>query len=403
LWKEPELFNSLVICPDQELSGRLEAALRATGQVSDVRVMDRYPGSVEVVRCLRAQAAEILFLSFESVTEALDTVKVLEGEASSVQVVAIHRLMDPVVLRESMRSGIREFLVDPFDPDAVMESLAHVKALLERRPASYGSTNEIFSFLPSKAGAGNSTLVLNVSAALARKPGTRVLLSDFDLNSGMMRFMMKLSNAYSVTDAIENSSRMDDNLWPQLVSKFEQLEVLNAGPVNPSYRMEAGQIRNLVAFMRRNYKVLCFDLSGNLERYSIELMQESKRVFMVCTPEVPSLHLAREKLQFLKKIELHSRVSILLNRVPKKPLLTKDQVEDILGTTVTTVFPNDYHGVNGALTRGAVVSLSSELGRAFAQFADGLVEDKSQERANGKRKFLEFFTTPAETFASNGK
>jgi pilus assembly protein CpaE len=396
------MFNSLVICPDQELSGRLEAALAATGHVSVGRVMDHYPSAVEVVRSLRVQGAEILFLSFESVAEALDIVKGLEAEAGTVQVVAVHQRLDPAVLRESMRSGVREFLVDPFDPHAVTESLVHIKALLERRPASFESTNDIFSFLPSKAGAGASTLALNVSAALARKPSTSVLLSDFDLNSGMMRFMMKLSNTYSVTDAIENSSRMDDQLWPQLVSKFEQLEVLNAGPVNPSYRIEPGQIRNLMAFIRRNYKVVCFDLSGNLERYSIELMQESKRVFMVCTPEVSSLHLAREKLQFLKKIDLHSQVSILLNRVPKKPLFTKSQVEDILGAPVATIFPNDYHGVNSALTRGTVVTLASELGRAIGQFADSLVEEKIPERVNGKRKFLEFFSAPAETVASNG-
>ena len=396
------MFNSLVICPDQELSGRLEAALAATGHVSVGRVMDHYPSAVEVVRSLRVQGAEILFLSFESVAEALDIVKGLEAEAGTVQVVAVHQRLDPAVLRESMRSGVREFLVDPFDPHAVTESLVHIKALLERRPASFESTNDIFSFLPSKAGAGASTLALNVSAALARKPGTSVLLSDFDLNSGMMRFMMKLSNTYSVTDAIENSSRMDDQLWPQLVSKFEQLEVLNAGPVNPSYRIEPGQIRNLVAFIRRNYKVVCFDLSGNLERYSIELMQESKRVFMVCTPEVSSLHLAREKLQFLKRIDLHGQVSILLNRVPKKPLFTKSQVEDILGAPVATIFPNDYHGVNSALTKGTVVALASELGRAIAHFSDSLVEEKTPERANGKRKFLEFFTAPAETVASNG-
>jgi pilus assembly protein CpaE len=397
------LFNSLVICPDQELSGRLGAALRASGQVRVVRVMDRYPDAVEVVRSLRAQATEILYLSFESVAEALDTVKVVEAEASSVQVVGIHRRLDPAVLLESMRSGAREFLVDPFEPQAVMESLAHIKALLERRPASYQSTGEIFSFLPSKAGAGASTLVLNVSAALARRPGTSVLLSDFDLNSGMMRFMMKLSNSYSVTDAIENSSRMDAQLWNQLVSKFEQLEVLNAGPVNPSYRIEPGQIQDLLAFVRRNYKVLCFDLSGNLERYSIELMQESKCVFMVCTPEVSSLHLAREKLQFLKRIELGDRVSILLNRVPKKPLFTKKQVEDLLGAPVATVFPNDYHRVSSALTKGTVVAPASELGNAFSQFAEGLVAEKNPDAANGKRKFLEFFTAPTEAFASTGK
>ena len=397
------MFKSLVICPDRELSHRLEPALAATEQIDLIRVIDRYPGTVEVVRCLRAQAVEILFLSFESVAEALDTVKALEAEASSVQVVAIHRRMDPAVLCELMRSGVREFLADPFDQHDVMESVAHIRALLKRRPVSYESTNDIFSFLPSKAGAGCSTLVLNASAALARKPGTNVLLSDFDLNSGMMRFMMKLSNSYSVTDAVENSSRMDDQLWPQLVSKFEQLEVLNAGPLNPSYRIEPGQIQNLVAFMRRNYQVLCFDLSGNLERYAIELMQESRRVFMVCTPEVPSLHLAREKLQFLRKIELDSRVSILLNRVPKRPLLTKNQVEDVLGVAVTQVFPNDYHGVSSASTKGTVVALNSELGRAFAQFADKLVEEKKPEFESGKRKFLEFFTAPAEILVPSAK
>src|SRR6202521_92878 len=395
------MFNSLVICPDQELSGRLEAALTATGHVNVGRVMDHYPGAVEVVRSLRVQGAEILFLSFESVAEALDIVKGIEAETDTVQVVAVHQRLDPAVLRESMRSGVREFLVDPFDPHAVTESLVHIKALLERRPASYQSTNDIYSFLPSKAGAGASTLVLNVSAALARKSGTSVLLADFDLNSGMMRFMMKLSNTYSVTDAIENSARMDDQLWPQLVSKFEQLEVLNAGPVNPSYRIEPGQIRNLVAFMRRNYKVVCFDLSGNLERYSIELMQESKRVFMVCTPEVSSLHLAREKLQFLKRIDLGGRVSILLNRVPKKPLFTTSQVEDILGAPIATAFPNDYNGVNSALTKGTVVAVTSELGRALGQFADTLVDEK--DRVPGKRKFLEYFTAPTQVLAPGEK
>jgi len=397
------LFNSLVICPDQKMSGRLETALRETGQVNVAGVLNRYPDAAEVVRYLRAQAAEIVFLSFDSAAEALDTIKALEAAADSVQIVAIHRRSDADVLLESMRSGAREFLVDPFDQPAVLESLKHIKVLLERRPASYESTNDIYSFLPSKAGVGTSTLVLNASAALARKPGTTVLLSDFDLNSGMMRFMMKLSNSYSVTDAVENSARMDDQLWPQLVSKFEQLEVLNAGPLNPSYRIEPGQIQNLVAFMRRNYQVLCFDLSGNLERYAIELMQESRRVFMVCTPEVPSLHLAREKLQFLRKIELDSRVSILLNRVPKRPLLTKNQVEDVLGVAVTQVFPNDYHGVSSASTKGTVVALNSELGRAFAQFADKLVEEKKPEFESGKRKFLEFFTAPAEILVPSAK
>ena len=50
--------------------------------------------------------------------------------------------------------------------------------------------------------------------ALSRVPNTHVLLSDFDLNSGMIRFMLKLDNAYGVTDAAEHALNMDESLWP---------------------------------------------------------------------------------------------------------------------------------------------------------------------------------------------
>ena len=66
--------------------------------------------------------------------------------------------------------------------------------------------------------------------------------------------------------------------------------------------------------MRRNYQALCFDLSGNLERYSLEIMQECKRILLVCTPEIASLHLAREKMAFLRATGSgHPRV-LVLNR-----------------------------------------------------------------------------------------
>ena len=109
-------------------------------------------------------------------------------------------------------------------------------------------------------------------------------------------------------------------------------------------------------------------MSGNLERYSLELMQEAKRVLLVCTPEIPSLHLAREKMNFLKTLDLDSRISVILNRCQKKGLFTKQQVEEILGVPVVKSFANDYQGVNRAVTSGTIVDPASEIGKEFTQF-----------------------------------
>jgi pilus assembly protein CpaE len=284
-------------------------------------------------------------------------------------------------------------LADPFDRQSLLESLDAVKALVQRKPPVIESTSQIFAFLPSKAGAGTSTIALNVSGAMARRPATRVVLSDFDLNSGMLRFMLKLTNEYSVLDAAENALRIDEGLWPQLVTTFDQLDVLHAGRVNPNLRIEGAQIRGMIEFMRRNYQAVCFDLSGNLERYSIEIMQDCKRVLLVCTPEIPSLHLAREKLHFLKTLDLDTRVSVVLNRVQKKALFTTAQVEEILGTPVIKTFSNDYHGVNRALTQGTCIEPESDMGKGFAQFANELL-DPAPGPLDPKKKFIEFFAVP---------
>jgi Flp pilus assembly CpaE family ATPase len=194
---------------------------------------------------------------------------------------------------------------------------------------------------------------------------------------------------------------MDEQLWPQLVSSVGGLEVLHAGRINPNYPIEPAQIRGLVTFMRRNYKALCFDLSGNLEPYSLELMQESKRIILVCTSEIPSLHLAREKMQFLRTLDLDGRILVVLNRVHKKAAFTKNEVEKLLGAPVVNVFPNDYVAVNLALAEGTALPATSALGIAFSSFAKSLIEEKISQPAGHKRKFFEFFTVAPQPLAAD--
>jgi pilus assembly protein CpaE len=396
------LFQSIVISPDQALGNRLVSSLQDAGNVAIAKHLDTYPTAVELARILRAHAAEIIFLSFESLADAVEIARQSETEAMHVQIVGFHKDMDPQILHESMRAGVREFLIDPFPRKAVMESLLHVKTLLDKRPVEYATTNQIFTFLPSKAGTGTSTIAANTAGALARRPDMRVLLADFDMSSGMLRFMLKLGNEYSVSDAMEHADNMDENLWPQLVTAVEGMDVLHAGPINPNLRIEPKKIRNLVAFMRRHYGALCFDLSGNLEKYSLELMAESKRILLVCTPEIPSLHLAREKLAFLRHMDLDRRVSVVLTRLQKKSTFTEKDVTELVEAPVLRTFPNDYPTIQRSLETGTLVPKSSELGKSFEEFAGVLAEQRAPTKTTYKHKFLEF-TSPIPSLVLRGR
>ncbi len=387
------MLRGVIICGDQDLATRLDHALADTGRVGVVRTVDQYPDLVELTRLLRAAAPEVIFVSTQSMERAAELVKQVESNAPGIQVVAMSRTSDPEVLLESMRAGIREFIAMPFPFQQLDETLQRVQQGLNKRPPSFQTSDMLYSFLPSKAGVGTSTVALNVAMALSRVPDTSVILSDFDLNSGMMRFMLKLDNSYCVADAAEHALEMDEALWPQLVSAIGSMDVLHAGKLNPGFRIEAAQVRHLIDFMRRNYKALCFDLSGNMEKYSLEIMHESKRIFLVCTPEIPSLHLAREKYSYMKSLGLEERVSVVVNRVTPRPVITPQQIEQILGLPVALTLPNDYNGVHRALTAGRSIDVDTELGRGFQRLAQSLVTKRqSPVAAAAKKRFIEYFS-----------
>jgi pilus assembly protein CpaE len=386
------MLRGIIICPDVDLNERLEAILTEIGIVSVTRTLDRYPSGLELLRFLRAHAPQVVFVSTESTVKAMEIARDVEKNTPGVQIVAVSRFVDPQILLEVMRSGIREFASLPFDRQALVDALVRIKDAVLARPPAIEATNQVYSFLPSKAGVGTSTLAMNTAVAMSRVPDSSVLLSDFDLNSGMVRFMLKLESGYCVTDAAEHALEMDESLWPTMVTSIGKLDVLHAGKLNPDFRIEPTQIRHLMEFMRRNYSSLCFDMSGNLERYSLEIMHESKRIFLVCTPEIPSLHLAREKYLYLKQLDLGERVSVLLNRCPKRSLISPQQIEQLLGVPIYMTFPNDYQGVQRAMTAGSWVDSSCELGRQLTSLAQCMLEAKVAPAPEPKKRFIEFFS-----------
>ena len=156
--------------------------------------------------------------------------------------------------------------------------------MLERKPPSIESTDLLLAFIPAKAGVGCSTIALNTSIALSQLPDTKTLLADFDLNCGIVDFMLQTESKYSIASAVENAHQMDEALWDKLVTSRGDLDIIPAGRTAPGFRIDVMQIRYLLEYARRNYRVICTDLSGILEKFSIEILHEARQIFLVCTP-----------------------------------------------------------------------------------------------------------------------
>jgi pilus assembly protein CpaE len=380
------MLGAFIIGADPALARDLETAIQEVGRFDPARTTEEFPPAHDLERLIRAHAPHTAFVCVDNLEEALECRRALDQTVPGMPVVAFGRHVDQTTLLQLMKTGVREFLPVPFEVDSLDEIADRIGEQLAKTPLSVESTDKMFTFVPAKPGVGATTLAVNLSVAFSEMENTRVLLADFDLNSGLIDFMLRVDNTCTVIDAAMRADALDETLWPELVVSRGKLDLLPCGPPDPGVRVRPEQIHALLNFARRHYDVICADLSGNMEKYAIELMMESKRIFLVTTAEIPPLHLARQRLELLGDLDLLDRVSVLLNRSSRHNAISLEQVQDLLGLPVFETFPNSYLELHQALVDGAPISPASDFGKRNAQVARRIIAPQGAEAEEKQKK-----------------
>ena len=190
-------------------------------------------------------------------------------------------------------------------------------------------------------------------------------------------------------DALENAGELDYSLWTKYITKAHNVDFLLADPkkrVLPSW----ANYHHLLDFAASRYDHILVDLPEVVNDATVEIVRRAKSVFVVCTPELPSLALAPQRCQELETRGLPAgKISIVLNRWHKGEI-TASELEEVISRPVSAVFRNDYHTVSSATKAFDFVKTGSTLGRSFTQFAGMLAGEPESAVASGPRSFLGF-------------
>ena len=179
-----------------------------------------------------------------------------------------------------------------------------------------------------------------------------------------------------------------------MVGRWHGLEVLHAGRLDPPPMIGPAAVEALLYLARGQYDVVCADLASGVDPFSAALLRESKRIFLVATAEVVSLHMAGVRVNQLKELGFKDRVSLVINRVARnKPL--SGEVADTIGLPVAHTVINDYAGVQTFILEGSPEALKGDLRKSIASLAQTLAPGGGGSSAAPKRKFLEFFHLPS--------
>ncbi|MBL0160747.1 MAG: hypothetical protein IPP47_27230 [Bryobacterales bacterium] len=367
------MFNTVVIHGSPEKAAVLRAMAAATGQLQILRELMGAPSPYDLARMLNAMSPEVVLIDFAIGQSALQCAASIAEHAPQTAVVGFGAPSDLAALARQI--GFQA-LVPAHGGAGELRCAIH-EALHSR---DGGVEPSLFSFLPSKAGSGASTVVLNTATALVQFYNQRVLVIDADLRSGILAIMLDVEPAGSVQAILQSSNQLDQFQWNQCVLPVHGVDYLLSSRSLDSELPEWLHYYQLLNFARQHYDAILVDLPELVNPATVELVRRSAMVFPVCAPEIPSLRLTQHRCLELQRWAVpEDRIGILLNRWHRSDPTTAE-LGGMIGKPILKAFPNDYPVVRAAVAAGTSVSFDSKLGNAFVEFAGGLIAQPVVQR-----------------------
>lgn len=300
-------------------------------------------------------------------------------------VVALHTSADPETILAAIRAGAQEYLFPPLEA-GLKKALERAATERKKRQVRARPRAHTLGFVSSKGGCGATTIACHVATELHRLTSQEILLADFDLDSGIIGFLMKAKTPYTVLDAVQNTHRLDLSYWKALISNgLVGIEIIPA-PAGVSSRqsVEPEPFRHVLNFARTAYDWLVVDLGRSLNPMSLVLLEEVDELFLVATLDLPALHQAKQVVSALLDYGFsETRLRLVLNRMPKRSELPPEEVERLLGAPVYATLPNNYPELFEAYAHGNLLPAGSELGQQLAKLTmkiAGVQAPKSKAR-----------------------
>lgn len=380
------MFSAMLFAQNREGSKTIERLALESQEVCIYKTMHALAPAYELTRLMNTFQPDLVFVELEPLEEALVLTRAVRLLAPHTAVIGYLWEAPGPELENAYDAGVVEVLPWPLTPEGLQATLE--RAMNKARPELQ---DNLLAFLPAKAGSGATTVALNLAGCLAKDVEQKVLVIDADLHSGLVSMLLKVQVEYSILHALDNAALLDGTLWSRIVVRAHGLDLLLTPKPNKPALISWAKYHQLLQFVRPRYDEVVVDLPEVVNDATVEIVRRARQVFIVTTPELPALVLARQRCLMLKERGIPAeRVGIIVNRW-KKDEIEIAEIERFLEEPVAGTFQNDYQSVRRAIQEGRLVGAKTELGRAFAAFAQKLAS-RSQpvggERPKAGSSFL---------------
>jgi pilus assembly protein CpaE len=300
---------------------------------------------------------------------------VLKKEHPTVGVVIVADQLDPARMLEAMRAGVNEWVVDPVTP-------AELVAAVERAAGNTTrALGEIFAVVGAKGGVGATTIAVNIATSLSSAAGGRTLLIDLHPACGDAALFLGVDPNFSMTDALENTHRLDDAFLKGIVIKTPAGPDLLASPDRAfPAALDPKKLRAVVEFASRSYRYVVLDVPRS-DASLDDVLSLAGNLTVVATQELSAIRSGSRMAAAFRQRLGATRINIVVNRYDHAAEIGSDDLERAVGGRIGHKFPSNYRLAIDALNKGRpiVVDNHNKLAASLAAYARTLTNANSKD------------------------
>jgi pilus assembly protein CpaE len=291
---------------------------------------------------------------------------------AETRVVVIGSVNDVNFYRNLRARGVIEYFTRP-------AKVADIHIALQTEIFSSKEGNGlVLAHMSAASGDGASTVALNTAYALATEYHKSVVLVDMDYQFGMVAKNLDLTTPFGIKELFEHPGRgIDSTLIERMIAAYNNSRLKIIAAPNHLHILpdvQAEQIRELIAILRRDYDVVVLDLPHIWTPWVATALAQSSHAIMVAQLWLRSVtHSSRLISAWRDAGVVNQQISLVVNRsgAKFKEAVGPRDFERITGLSIRHYFVNDIKNVVAAENQGRTLieAGNSVLCRQFKEFA----------------------------------
>jgi len=316
-------------------------------------------------RELRAQhpsaVADLVIIDVRDQPHLPASLEAFRTQHPAVPVLLLVSALEPALMLQAMRVGVKECLQHPVADEELDAALARIAASRES-----GLTGDVFAFLGAKGGVGTTTAAVSVATEFVHLRKGSVLLIDLHLAYGDAAVYLGAEPRFSVADALENTHRLDAAYLKGLCVKTKAGPDLLASPDRGlAVVVDAGRIRTLIDAVARYYRYVVLDICRT-DPAVLDSLDPVKKILVVANQELPTVRGASRMAATLNQRYGKDRVMLAVSRYDPNSGIGQEDIERVVGSKIRHLLPSDYRVALEALNTGRPLTMSNQTRLAGA-------------------------------------